>query len=103
MSAARPPEGARTAAEGEGPPVSAARPPEGARTVAEGEGTPVSVARPPEGARTVAEGEGIPVSAAKRILLMDSCGVVRGGSASASPSVLRTLPWGCRTCPHCPW
>jgi len=44
MSAARPPEGARTAArQGEGTPMSAARPPEGARTAArQGEGTPAS-------------------------------------------------------------
>jgi predicted Fe-S protein YdhL (DUF1289 family) len=38
MSAARPPEGARAAAEGGGWPVSAARPPEGARAAAEGGG-----------------------------------------------------------------
>src|SRR6218665_677419 len=50
VSAARPPEGAHTAAEGEGIPVSGARPPEGAHTAAGGEGTPVSAARPPEGA-----------------------------------------------------
>src|SRR6218665_608484 len=50
VSAARPPEGAHTAAEGEGLPVSAARPPEGAHTAAEGEGSPASAARPPEGA-----------------------------------------------------
>ncbi|WP_265685473.1 hypothetical protein [Verminephrobacter eiseniae] len=42
-SAARPPEGAHTAAEGAGTPLSAARPPEGAHTVAEGAGTPASV------------------------------------------------------------
>ncbi|WP_265289053.1 ABC transporter ATP-binding protein [Verminephrobacter eiseniae] len=46
MSAARPPEGAHTAAEGEGAPVSAARPPEGAHTAAEGEGAPVSANHP---------------------------------------------------------
>ncbi|WP_265307487.1 hypothetical protein [Verminephrobacter eiseniae] len=40
--------------------MSAARPPEGAHTVAEGEGIPSIAARPPEGAHTVAEGEGIP-------------------------------------------
>ncbi|WP_232287893.1 hypothetical protein [Verminephrobacter eiseniae] len=74
--------------------MSAARPPEGARTAAEGEGPPVSAARPPEGARTAAEGAGIPVSAAKRILLMVSCGVVRGGSASASPSVAQNTALG---------
>src|SRR6218665_2447621 len=50
VSGARPPEGAHTAAEGEGLPVSGARPPEGAHTAAEGEGTLVSAARPPEGA-----------------------------------------------------
>src|SRR6218665_3444980 len=44
----------------------------------------MSAARPPEGARTAAEGTS--VSVAKRILLMDFCGVVRGGSASASCS-----------------
>src|SRR6218665_564177 len=65
MSAARPPEGAHTVAEGEGIPVRAARPPEGAHTVAEGEGIPVRAARPPEGAHTAAEGEGIPVRAAR--------------------------------------
>ncbi|MCW8222409.1 hydantoinase/oxoprolinase family protein [Verminephrobacter eiseniae] len=65
MSAARPPEGAHTAAEGEGIPVVAARPPEGAHTAAEGEGIPVVAARPPEGAHTAAEGEGIPVVAAR--------------------------------------
>jgi len=48
MSAARPPEGAHTAAGGEGTPVRAARPPEGAHTVAGGEGTPVRAARPPD-------------------------------------------------------
>src|SRR6218665_1507420 len=42
--------------------MSAARPPEGAHTAAGGEGIPVSAARPSEGAHTVAEGEGIPVS-----------------------------------------
>ncbi|MCW5232884.1 hypothetical protein D8B34_03240 [Verminephrobacter eiseniae] len=42
----RPPEGAHTAAEREGTPVSAARPPEGAHTAAEGEGTPVRTVRP---------------------------------------------------------
>src|SRR6218665_3225166 len=41
MSVARPPEGAHTAAEGEGAPSFAARPPEGAHTVAGGEGAPV--------------------------------------------------------------
>src|SRR6218665_1961536 len=46
--------------------MSAARPPEGAHTVAEGEGTPVSAARPPEGAHTVAEGEGTPYRNRKR-------------------------------------
>ncbi|WP_265288893.1 hypothetical protein [Verminephrobacter eiseniae] len=65
MSAARPPEGAHTVAEGEGVPVGAARPPEGAHTVAEGEGAPVGAARPPEGAHTAAEGEGVPVGAAR--------------------------------------
>ncbi|MCW5283992.1 SDR family oxidoreductase [Verminephrobacter eiseniae] len=44
MSGARPPEGAHTAAGGEGAPSFAARPPEGAHTVAEGEGTPVRAA-----------------------------------------------------------
>ncbi|WP_265299664.1 cobyric acid synthase [Verminephrobacter eiseniae] len=63
MSAARPPEGARTAAAGEGIPVTAARPPEGAHTAAVGAGIPVTAARPPEGAHTVAAGEGIPVTA----------------------------------------
>src|SRR6218665_102957 len=42
--------------------MSAARPPEGAHTVAEGAGTPVHAARPPEGAHTAAEGAGVPVS-----------------------------------------
>src|SRR6218665_573075 len=65
MSAARPPEGAHTAAAGAGIPVSAARPPEGAHTVAAGAGIPVSAARPPEGAHTAAAGAGIPVSAAR--------------------------------------
>src|SRR6218665_3328397 len=65
MGAARPPEGAHTAAEGEGIPVRTARPSEGAHAVAEGEGIPVRAARPPEGAHTVAEGEGIPVRAAR--------------------------------------
>ncbi|MCW5238355.1 hypothetical protein [Verminephrobacter eiseniae] len=64
--AARPSEGAHTAAEGEGTPSIAARPPEGAHTAAEGEGTPSIAARPPEGAHTVAEGEGTPSSAARR-------------------------------------
>ncbi|ABM60000.1 CobW family GTP-binding protein [Verminephrobacter eiseniae] len=45
------------------PTMGAARPPEGAHTAAEGEGIPVRAARPPEGAHTVAEGEGIPASA----------------------------------------
>ncbi|WP_265299225.1 hypothetical protein [Verminephrobacter eiseniae] len=36
--------------------MSAARPPEGAHSVAEGEGIPVRVARPPEGAHSAAEG-----------------------------------------------
>ncbi|WP_265299943.1 hypothetical protein [Verminephrobacter eiseniae] len=62
MSTARPPEGAHTAAEGEGTPSFAARPPEGAHTAAEGEGAPSFAARPSEGAHTVAEGEGTPVS-----------------------------------------
>ncbi|WP_198137897.1 hypothetical protein [Verminephrobacter eiseniae] len=44
--------------------MSAARPPEGAHTVAEGEGAPAIAARPPEGAHTVAAGEGVPASAA---------------------------------------
>ncbi|WP_265303113.1 hypothetical protein [Verminephrobacter eiseniae] len=35
--------------------MSIARPPEGADTAAEGEGTPVITARPPEGAHTAAE------------------------------------------------
>src|SRR6218665_1765274 len=65
MSIARPPEGAHTAAEGEGTPVITARPPEGAHTAAEGEGTPVITARPPEGAHTAAEGEGTPVITAR--------------------------------------
>ncbi|WP_265285950.1 ABC transporter permease [Verminephrobacter eiseniae] len=65
MSAARPPEGAHTAAKGEGIPVIAARPPEGAHTAAGGEGIPVIAARPPEGAHTAAGGEGIPVIAAR--------------------------------------
>src|SRR6218665_2100683 len=43
--------------------MSAARPPEGAHAAAEGEGTPVRPARPPEGAHTAAEGEGTPVRA----------------------------------------
>ncbi|ABM58669.1 SDR family NAD(P)-dependent oxidoreductase [Verminephrobacter eiseniae] len=43
--------------------MSAARPPEGAHTAAEGGGTPSFAARPPEGAHTVAEGEGAPVNA----------------------------------------
>jgi oligopeptide/dipeptide ABC transporter ATP-binding protein len=49
--------------------MSAARPPEGARTAArEGEGTPVRAARPPEGARTAArEGEGTRASALLRV------------------------------------
>src|SRR6218665_424737 len=42
--------------------MSAARPPEGAHTVAEGAGTPVHAARPPEGAHTAAESAGVPVS-----------------------------------------
>src|SRR6218665_3804326 len=42
--------------------MSAARPPEGAHTVAEGAGTPVHAARPPEGAHTGAEGAGVQVS-----------------------------------------
>src|SRR6218665_2369889 len=61
MSAARPPEGAHTAAEGAGVPSFAARPPEGAHTVAEGAGVPSFAARPPEGAHTAAEGAGTPV------------------------------------------
>src|SRR6218665_3597 len=65
MSVARPPEGAHTAAEGEGTPSFVARPPEGAHTVAEGEGTPSFAARPPEGAHTAAEGEGAPSFAAR--------------------------------------
>ncbi|WP_232287840.1 DMT family transporter [Verminephrobacter eiseniae] len=65
MSAARPPEGAHTVAEGEGAPSFAARPPEGAHTAAKGEGAPSFAARPPEGAHTAAEGEGAPVSAAR--------------------------------------
>ncbi|MCW5283425.1 hypothetical protein [Verminephrobacter eiseniae] len=44
--------------------MSAARPPEGAHTAAEGEGTPVRAARPPEGAHTAAGGAGAPVRAA---------------------------------------
>src|SRR6218665_3510004 len=64
VSGARPPEGAHTAAEGEGLPVSGARPPEGAHTAAEGEGIPVSGARPPEGPHTPAQAEGAPVGAA---------------------------------------
>src|SRR6218665_526480 len=47
-------------------PVSAARPPEGAHTAAAGEGAPAIAARPPEGARTVAAGEGAPVRHAAR-------------------------------------
>src|SRR6218665_3181747 len=62
MSAARPPDGAHTVAEGEGAPSFAARPPEVAHTVAEGEGAPSFAARPPEGAHTAAEGEGAPVN-----------------------------------------
>ncbi|WP_265300956.1 hypothetical protein [Verminephrobacter eiseniae] len=46
--------------------MSAARPSEGAHTAAAGEGTPVRAARPPEGAHTVAESEGAPVSAGQR-------------------------------------
>src|SRR6218665_804155 len=46
--------------------MSAARPPEGAHTAAAGEGIPVHAARPPEGAHTVAESEGAPVSAGQR-------------------------------------
>jgi len=38
--------------------------PKQARTAAAGEGTPVSLARPPEEARTAAAGEGTPVNAA---------------------------------------
>jgi phosphoribosyl-ATP pyrophosphohydrolase len=45
MSTAPPPEGARTAAEGEGR-LSTARPPEGARTAAEGEGRQLSTDAP---------------------------------------------------------
>src|SRR6218665_2209448 len=45
MSAARPPEGAHTAAEGEGTSSIAARPPEGAHTVAES--TPMSTPHAP--------------------------------------------------------
>src|SRR6218665_2731953 len=46
--------------------MSAARPSEGAHTAAAGEGIPVRAARPPEGAHTVAESEGAPVSAGQR-------------------------------------
>ncbi|WP_265299067.1 hypothetical protein [Verminephrobacter eiseniae] len=77
MSAARPPEGAHTAAEGEGAPSFAARPPEGAHTAAEGEGVPSFAARPPEGAHTVAEGEGAPVSAA---VIRDGTGARHGAT-----------------------
>ena len=96
MSAARPPEGARTAArEGEGIPTSAARPPEGACTAArEGEGIPISAARPPEGACTAArEGEGTSISAAR--LPEGACTAVREGegtsmSATRPPECART-------------
>src|SRR6218665_2429780 len=71
VSVARPPEGAHTAAEGEGTPSFVARPPEGAHTVAEGEGTPSFAARPPEGAHTAAEGGGAPVNANHRTPVLD--------------------------------
>ncbi|MCW5263341.1 ABC transporter ATP-binding protein [Verminephrobacter eiseniae] len=84
MSAARPPEGTHTAAEGEGVPVSAARPPEGTHTAAEGGGVPVSAARPPEGAHTAAGGGGTPVSA-----LLDIRELSRHYPVRNSP-----WPWG---------
>src|SRR6218665_3029531 len=59
------------------PRMSAARPPEGAHTVAEGEGAPSCAARPPEGAHTVAEGEGAPVSAA---VIRDGTGARHGAT-----------------------
>src|SRR6218665_205483 len=78
MSAARPPEGAHTVAEGEGTPSFAARPPEGAHTAAEGEGAPSFAARPPEG-------EGTPVRAAPGVAL------VPGASAGIGQQICADL------------
>ena len=87
MSTARPPEGAHTAAEGEGTPVSTARPPESAHTAAEGEGTPVTTARPPESAHAAAEGEGTPVSTARPPESAHAAAEGTPGSATPVPRI----------------
>ncbi|WP_407830898.1 DUF1289 domain-containing protein [Verminephrobacter eiseniae] len=105
MSAARPPEGAHTVAEGAGIPSIAARPPEGAHTAAEGAGIPSIAARPPEGARTAAEGAGTPVNAidllAERANKTCADGHFDGAHGAAVPSPCIAV---CRMSPergHC--
>src|SRR6218665_2226782 len=72
---------------------SAARPPEGAHTVAEGEGIPSIAARPPEGAHTVAEGEGIPMSAsAGPVQRGYTAPSTRGPAAPVTPGRLPGAP-----------
>ncbi|WP_265288980.1 calcium incorporation protein MxaA [Verminephrobacter eiseniae] len=97
MSAARPPEGAHTVAEGEGAPSFAARPPEGAHTAAEGEGAPSFAARPPEGAHTVAEGEGAPVRRRRQRLVRLAGAAACATLAAMPPCPARAQTHGSRT------
>src|SRR6218665_3558056 len=92
VSGARPPEGAHTAAEGEGLPVSGARPPEGAHTAAEGEGTLVSAARPPEGAPVGAADGSAPGALRQALARAERRGQWRGVRLTVPPLPFLLLP-----------